>query len=118
MNAAAAAPIEQHPRPFELHYQDPSEAACSRVCKPKPSTRTRAVRRVGARFDHQIDALTVSQLSDYFSELHSRIRASVKLEWPSPAGRPTFIFVERSDLRSVAARAYGLAAISVRGFHL
>ena len=30
---------------------------------------SRAIRRIGARFDHQIDSLTEAQLTDYFTEL-------------------------------------------------
>ena len=42
---------------------------------------SRAIRRIGARFDHQIDALSEQQLADYFSELvASHSWSSVKLD--------------------------------------
>ena len=82
MNAAAAAPIEQQPRPFELHYQSHLKHLVLKGLQPKTiDAYARAVRRVGARFDHQIEALTVAQLTDYFSELvQSHSWSSVKLD--------------------------------------
>ena len=69
MNAAAAAPIEQHPRPFEAHYQSHLKHLVLKGLQPNTiDTYARAVRRVGARFDHQIDALTATQLTDCFSK--------------------------------------------------
>jgi len=42
---------------------------------------SRAIRRVGARFDHQIDDLTEGQLTDYFSELiETHSWSTVKLD--------------------------------------
>ena len=41
----------------------------------------RAVRRIGTRFDHQIDQLCEAQLTDYFTELlHSHSWSAVKLD--------------------------------------
>ena len=41
----------------------------------------RAIRRIGARFDHQIDSLTEPQLTDYFTELlASHSWSAVKLD--------------------------------------
>ena len=84
MNAAAAAPIQQHPRPFELHYQSHLKHLVLKGLQPKTiDAYARAVRRVavGARFDHRIDALTAAQLTDYFSELvQSHSWSSVKLD--------------------------------------
>ena len=40
----------------------------------------RAIRRIGDRFDHQIDSLSEQQLADYFTErVTSHSRSSVKL---------------------------------------
>ena len=42
---------------------------------------SRAIRRIGERFDHQIDSLTEQQLTDYFSELvASHSWSTVKLD--------------------------------------
>ena len=42
---------------------------------------SRDIRRIGARFDHQIDSLTEAQLTDYFSELlASHSWSAVKLD--------------------------------------
>ncbi|KFB74522.1 MAG: hypothetical protein AW09_000157 [Candidatus Accumulibacter phosphatis] len=42
---------------------------------------SRAIRRIGERFDHQIDALSEQQLLDYFTELvASHSWSSVKLD--------------------------------------
>ena len=69
MNAAAAAPVEQHPRPFEVHYQSHLKHLVLKGLQPKTiDAYARAVRRVGARFDHQIDALTAAQLTDYLAD--------------------------------------------------
>ena len=73
MNAAAAAPIEQYPRPFEVHYQSHLEHLVLKGLQPKTiDAYARAVRGVGARFDHRIDALTAAQLTDYLADRLSR----------------------------------------------
>ena len=42
---------------------------------------SRAIRRIGARFDHQIDRLSEQQLTDYFTELvASHSWSTVKLD--------------------------------------
>ena len=42
---------------------------------------SRAIRRIGARFDHQIDSLTAQQLADFFTELlASHSWSAVKLD--------------------------------------
>lgn len=42
---------------------------------------SRAIRRIGARFDHQIDSLSEQQLTDFFTELlASHSWSSVKLD--------------------------------------
>ena len=97
MNAAAAAPIEQHPRPFEVHYQSHLKHLVLKGLQPKTiDAYARAVRRVGARFDHRIDALTAAQLTDYLAD---RLRS------------PTDYFSERVQLHSwssVKLDLYGL----------
>ncbi len=42
---------------------------------------SRAIRHIGARFDHQIDSLTEAPLTDYFTKLiASHSRSAVKLD--------------------------------------
>ena len=67
---------------FEQHYQSHLKHLVLKGLQPKTiDAYARAVRRVGARFDHQIDALTAAQLTDYFSELvQSHSWSAVKLD--------------------------------------
>jgi integrase/recombinase XerD len=58
-----------------------SSISSSRDCKPRPSKLTRAIRRIGERFEGWIDDLTERQLTDYFTELvASHSWSTVKLD--------------------------------------
>ena len=58
------------PKDFEHNYQNHLKHLKLKGMQPKTiEAYSRAVRRAGARFEYQIDALTVQQLTDYFSEL-------------------------------------------------
>ena len=49
---------------------DASQAPQAQGLAPKTiEAYSRAIRRIGARFDHRIDSLTEPQLTDYFTEL-------------------------------------------------
>ena len=55
---------------FDSQYQLLLKHLVLKGMQPKTvDAYSRAVRRAGARFEHQIDALSVAQLTDYFSEL-------------------------------------------------
>jgi len=59
-----------------------SSTSSSKVCSPRTiEAYSRTIRRIGARFDHQIDSLTEAQLTDYFTELvASHSWSTVKLD--------------------------------------
>ena len=67
---------------FDRQYQTHLKHLKLKGLQPKTiDAYSRAIRRIGARFDHQIDSLTETQLTDYFTELvttHSW--SSVKLD--------------------------------------
>ena len=55
---------------FEQNYQLHLKHLKLKGLQPKTiEAYSRAIRRIGGRFDHQIDSLTEPQLTDYFSEL-------------------------------------------------
>ena len=88
MNATSAAPLEQRRCAFDQHYQSHLKHLVLKGLQPKTiNAYARAVRRVGARFDHRIDALTAAQLTDYLADrlpqragVCSRIRG-VRSSW-------------------------------------
>jgi site-specific recombinase XerD len=67
---------------FDRQYQTHLKHLKLKGLRPKTiEAYARAIRRIGARFDHQIDRLTESQLTDYFTEiLASHSWSSVKLD--------------------------------------
>jgi site-specific recombinase XerD len=67
---------------FKKNYQRHLQHLKLKGLQPKTiEAYSRAIRRVGARFDHQIDDLTAAQLTDYFTELvRSHSWSSVKLD--------------------------------------
>ena len=82
-------------KPFvrKRHHDDPprtltgtisnaSEAPEAQGWQPKTiEAYSRAIRRIGKRFDHQIDSLTEGQLTNYFTELlASHSWSAVKLD--------------------------------------
>ena len=73
------APTSAH---FDLQYQTHLKHLKLKGLQPKTiEAYARAIRRIGAHFDHQIDNLTEPQLAGYFSELvDSHSWSSVKLD--------------------------------------
>ena len=67
---------------FQQHYRQHLQHLKLKGLQPKTiEAYSRAIRRVGARFDHQIDDLSAQQLTDYFSELlASHSWSTVKLD--------------------------------------
>ena len=67
---------------FEQNYQSHLKHLKLKGLQPKTiEAYSRAIRRVGERFDHQIDTLSEPQLMDYFTELlASHSWSSVKLD--------------------------------------
>jgi len=67
---------------FKQHYQLHLKHLKLKGLQPKTiDAYSRAIRRIGERFDHQIDSLTEAQLTDYFSELvASHSWSTVKLD--------------------------------------
>ena len=67
---------------FERRYQTHLQHLKLKGLQPKTiEAYSRAIRRIGERFDHQIDHLTEQQLADYFSELvGSHSWSTVKLD--------------------------------------
>ena len=74
MEALSAAQFDRH---YQLHLQHLK----LKGLQPKTiEAYSRAIRRIGDRFYHQIDSLTEHQLTDYFTELvASHSWSSVKL---------------------------------------
>ena len=63
MEALSAAKFDRN---YQLHLQHLK----LKGLQPKTiEAYSRAIRRIGKRFDHQIDDLSEQQLTDYFSEL-------------------------------------------------
>ncbi len=55
---------------FDQHYQTHLQHLKLKGLQPKTiEAHSRAIRRVGEYFDHKIDKLYVTQLTDYFSDL-------------------------------------------------
>lgn len=55
---------------FDRHYQNHLKHLKLKGLQPKTiEAYSRAIRRIGGYFDHQIDHLTEAQLTDYFSDL-------------------------------------------------
>ena len=67
---------------FKQNYQLHLKHLTLKGLQPKTiDAYSRAIRRVGDRFDHQIDSLTEAQLTDYFTELvASHSWSTVKLD--------------------------------------
>src|ERR1019366_562276 len=67
---------------FKKNYQTHLQHLKLKGLRPKTiEAYSRAIRRIGARFDHQIDQLSEQQLTDYFSEqLGTHSWSSVKLD--------------------------------------
>lgn len=67
---------------FQQHYQQHLQHLKLKGLQPKTiEAYSRAVRRIGARFDHQIDDLSAQQLTDFFTELlASHSWSTVKLD--------------------------------------
>ena len=67
---------------FQLHYQRHLQHLKLKGLQPKTiEAYSRAIRRIGERFDYKIDGLTEQQLMDYFTELMaSHSWSSVKLD--------------------------------------
>ena len=67
MTSAAATASKAH---FDRQYQTHLKHLKLKGLQPKTiDAYSRAIRRIGLRFDHQIDSLTEAQLTDYFTEL-------------------------------------------------
>ena len=68
---------------FQQNYQLHLKHLKLKGLQPKTiDAYSRTIRRIGERFDHQIDSLTEQQLTDYFSELvASHSWSTVKLDW-------------------------------------
>ena len=67
MTAASTTASKAH---IDRQYQTHLKHLKFRGLQPKTiDAYSRAIRRIGARFDHRIDSLTEAQLTDYFSEL-------------------------------------------------
>ena len=77
MNTTFSSPLH-----FDQQYQTPLKHLKLKGLQPKTiEAYSRTLRRIGARFDHQIDSLTEAQLRDYFTELvASHARSMVKLD--------------------------------------
>ena len=69
-------------RHFDQQYQTHLKHLKLKGLQPKTiDAYARAIRRIGLRFDYQIDSLTEAQLTDYFSELiASHSWSAVKLD--------------------------------------
>jgi integrase/recombinase XerD len=67
---------------FDQTYQSQLKHLKLKGLRPKTiDAYSRAIRRIGARFDHQIDSLSEQQLTDYFTELvASHSWSAVKLD--------------------------------------
>jgi len=67
MTTAATTASKAH---FDRQYQTHLKHLKRKGLQPKTiDAYSRAIRRIGLRFDHQIDSLTEAQLTDCFSEL-------------------------------------------------
>ena len=79
MTTAATTASKAH---FDRQYQTHLKHLKLKGLQPKTiDAYSRAIRRIGAHFDHQIDSLTEAQLTDYFIELfETHSWSSVKLD--------------------------------------
>ena len=79
MTAASTTASKAH---FDRQYQTHLKHLKLQGLQPKTiDAYSRAIRRIGLRFDHQIDSLTEAQLTDYFTELiTSHSWSAVKLD--------------------------------------
>mgnify|MGYP000691395941 CR=1 FL=1 len=79
MSSAANTASKAH---FDRQYQTHLKHLKLKGLQPKTiDAYSRAIRRIGTRFDHQIDSLTEAQLADYFTELiTSHSWSAVKLD--------------------------------------
>ena len=79
MTTAATTVSKAH---FDRQYQTHLKHLKLKGLQPKTiDAYSRAIRRIGLRFDHQIDSLTEAQLADYFTELiTSHSWSAVKLD--------------------------------------
>jgi site-specific recombinase XerD len=68
---------------FDQNYQAQLKHLKRKGLQPKTiDAYARAIRRIGKRFDHQIEDLSEQQLTDYFTELlASHSWSAVKLDW-------------------------------------
>ena len=67
MTTAATTASKAH---FDRQYQTHLKHLKLKGLQPKTiDAYSRAIRRIGLRFDHQIDSLAEAQLADYFTEL-------------------------------------------------
>ena len=83
--ASSTAPVSTAPidrSHFDRQYQTHLKHLQLKGLQPKTiDAYSRAIRRIGKRFDYQIDSLTEAQLTDYFSELiASHSWSAVKLD--------------------------------------
>ncbi len=80
MTASTAAPVST--AHFDQQYQTHLKHLKRKGLQPKTiDAYSRAIRRIGLRFDYQIDSLTEVQLTDYFTELiASHSWSAVKLD--------------------------------------
>ena len=80
MTASPAAPVST--AHFDQQYQTHLKHLKLKGLQPKTiDAYARAIRRIGKRFDYQIDSLTEAQLTDYFTELiTSHSWSAVKLD--------------------------------------
>ena len=71
---------------FKQNYQSHLQHLKLKGLQPKTiDAYSRAIRRIGERFDYQIDSLTEPQLTDYFTELvasHSWSTGEAGSVWP------------------------------------
>ncbi len=83
MDALPSAEQLSSEQQFEKNYQRHLKHLTLQGLQPKTiEAYARAIRRVGAYFQHQIDDLTESELLDYFTDLvSSHSWSSVKLDW-------------------------------------
>lgn len=92
---------------FKINYQRHIQHLKLKGLQPNTiDAYSRAIRRIGERFDGRIDALSEQQLTDYFTELlATRSWSAVKLDiyWlkfyygevSGEHARPTFLFSDR-----------------------
>jgi len=83
MNASTAAPVStaHFDQQYQTHLKHLKHLKRKGLQPKTIVAYSRAIRRIGVHFDHQIDSLTEAQLTDYFSELiASHSWSAVKLD--------------------------------------